>query len=115
MRKKLLDQLPLTPVPIDHVHAAEVGAMSDVLDQLPEAVARVHEDLCWRGKRRIDPRKGRRHGGGAGASRGGAEAAARLQLREARLRAGGLQHVPLVLSHRPRAEGADADLRSRRT
>jgi transposase, IS5 family len=59
MRKKLLDQLPLTPVPIDHVHAAEVGAMGDVLDQLPEAVALVHEDLCCREKHRIDPRKGR--------------------------------------------------------
>lgn len=59
MRKSLLDQLPLTPVPINHVHAAEVGAMGDVLDQVAEAVALVHEDLCWRGKRRIDPRKGR--------------------------------------------------------
>jgi len=59
MRKKLLDQLPLTPVPIDHVHAAEVGAMGDVLDQMSEAVALVHEDLCWRGERRVDPSKGR--------------------------------------------------------
>lgn len=59
MRKKLLDQLPLTPAPIDHVHAAEVAAMGAVLDLLPEAVARVHEDLCWRGKRRVDLGKGR--------------------------------------------------------
>lgn len=59
LRKNLLDQLPLTPVPIAHVHAAELGAMSDVLDRLPAAVSLVHEDLCWRGGRRIDPTKGR--------------------------------------------------------
>ncbi len=61
MRKNLLDQLPLTPVPIDHARASELTAMGDVLDRLPEAVALVHEDLSWRGKRRIDPTKGR-HG-----------------------------------------------------
>lgn len=59
MRKNLLDQLPLTPATIDHVHAKELAAMSDLLDQLPEAVALVHEDLSWRGKRRVDPAKGR--------------------------------------------------------
>jgi IS5 family transposase len=59
MRKNLLDQLPLTPVSIDHVRAAELAAMGDVLDQLAEAVGLVHEDLCWRGKRRVDPAKGR--------------------------------------------------------
>jgi len=61
MRKNLLDQLSLTPVSIDHVHASELATMGALLDLLPEGVALVHEDLCWRGKRRIDPRKGR-HG-----------------------------------------------------
>jgi len=61
MRQKLLDQLPLVPVPIDHDHARELGAVSVLLDQLPEAVGLVHEDLSWRGKRRVDPTKGR-HG-----------------------------------------------------
>lgn len=59
MRTNLLDQLPLTPVPIVHSHSAELREMSDFLEQLPEAVRLVHEDLCWRGKRRIDPAKGR--------------------------------------------------------
>jgi transposase, IS5 family len=59
MRKNLLDQLPLTPATIDHVHAKELAAMSDLLDRMPEAVALVHEDLSWRGKRRVDPAKGR--------------------------------------------------------
>lgn len=59
MRKNLLQQLPLTPATIDHVHAVELAAMSDLLDGLPEAVALVHEDLSWRGGRRIDPNKGR--------------------------------------------------------
>jgi IS5 family transposase len=52
MRKNLLDQLPLTPATIDHIHAKELAAMSALLDQLPE-------DLSWRGKRRVDPAKGR--------------------------------------------------------
>jgi transposase, IS5 family len=59
MRKNLLDQLPLTPATIDHVHAVELAAMGDLLDQLSDAVALVHEDLSWRGKRRTDPTKGR--------------------------------------------------------
>ena len=59
MRRNLLDQLPLTPATIDHVHATELAAMGDLLDKLPEAVALVHEDLSWRGKRRVDNAKGR--------------------------------------------------------
>jgi IS5 family transposase len=59
MRKKLLDQLGLTPAPIDHPQAAELATMSCLLDQLPEAAAMVHEDLSWRGNKRIDPTKGR--------------------------------------------------------
>jgi IS5 family transposase len=59
MRKSLLDQLSLTPVPIAHTHAQEVVAIGALLDQLPEAVALVHEDLSVRGGRRVDPTKGR--------------------------------------------------------
>lgn len=61
MRKSLLDQLPLTPVAIDHDIARELNAASALLDQLPEAVELIHEDLSWRGKKRVDPTKGR-HG-----------------------------------------------------
>jgi len=59
MRKSLLDQLPLVPVAIDHEHARELGAVSAVLEQLPEAVKLVYEDLSWRGKKRVDPTQGR--------------------------------------------------------
>lgn len=59
MRQNLLDQLPLTPAAIDHARAAELATMSDLLDVLPQAVALVHEDLCCRGTRRVDPTKGR--------------------------------------------------------
>jgi len=61
MRQSLLDQLPLVPVSIDHDHAREFGAVSALLDQLPEAVQLANEDLRWRGKRRVDPSQGR-HG-----------------------------------------------------
>ena len=61
MRKSLLDQLPLVPVSIDHDHARELGAVSALLEQMPEAVQLVHEGLCWRGKKRVDPSQGR-HG-----------------------------------------------------
>jgi transposase, IS5 family len=59
MRKSLLEQLSLTPVPIAHVHAQELVAMAALLERLPEAVALVHEDLSFRGGRRVDPSKGR--------------------------------------------------------
>ncbi len=59
MRKSLLEQLSLTPVPIAHVHAQELVAISALLDRLPEAVALVHEDLSLRLGRRVDPTKGR--------------------------------------------------------
>jgi IS5 family transposase len=61
MRKSLLDQLPLVPVTINHEHARELAVIGAVLDQLPEAVQLIHEDLSRRGKRRVDPSKGR-HG-----------------------------------------------------
>ena len=60
MRDSLLDQLPLVPAAIDHDHARELGASSTLLDDIPEAARLIHEDLCWRGKRRVDPSKGRR-------------------------------------------------------
>jgi IS5 family transposase len=59
MRKSLLDQLPLVPATIDHPHARELAVISAVLDKLPEAVRLVHEDLSWRGRKRVDPSKGR--------------------------------------------------------
>jgi transposase, IS5 family len=59
MRKSLLDQLPLVPVQIDHPRAHELAAISVVLDGMPKAVELVHEDLSWRGGKRVDPRKGR--------------------------------------------------------
>lgn len=59
MRKGLLDQLSLTPIPIAHVHAQEFAAIAALLDRLPEAVALVHEDLSFRFGRRVDPAKGR--------------------------------------------------------
>jgi hypothetical protein len=61
MRQNLLDQLPLVPVPINHIHSQELAAISELLEQMPEAVKLVHDNLCWRGKRRVDPTKGR-HG-----------------------------------------------------
>jgi IS5 family transposase len=64
MRKSLLAQLPLVPVTIDHDHARELEAASVLLDQLPEATKLVFEDLAWRGRKRVDPTKGR-HGMGA--------------------------------------------------
>jgi IS5 family transposase len=59
MRKSLLDQLSLMPAPIAHVHAAELAAIALLLEQLPDAVALVHEDLSVRDGRRVDPSKGR--------------------------------------------------------
>jgi hypothetical protein len=59
MRKSLVEQLSLTPVPIAHVHAQELVAMAALLERLPEAVALVHEDISFRGGRRVDPSKGR--------------------------------------------------------
>lgn len=59
MRKSLLEQLSLTPVPIAHIHAAELAAVGRLLDLLPEAVELVHEDLRVRQGRRVDATKGR--------------------------------------------------------
>lgn len=59
MRKSLLDQLPLVPGRIDHPHAHELATIGVLLDRLPKAVELVHEDLGWRGGKRVDPRKGR--------------------------------------------------------
>src|SRR5574341_1942449 len=59
MRKNLLDQLPLAPAPIAHVHAQELARISALLDRLPDAVQLVHEDLSWGGGRRVQSGKGR--------------------------------------------------------
>ncbi len=59
MRKKLLHQLPLTPAPIDHAHAAELAVISSLLDSLPEAAALVHADLSWRKGQKVNTALGR--------------------------------------------------------
>lgn len=59
MRQMVHDQLRLTPVPIGHVHARELQAMSAVLDALPEVVKWIRDDLIRRPGKRIDPNKGR--------------------------------------------------------
>lgn len=57
MRESLPQQLSVVPAGLEHAHARELEAMSEVLDQLPETVAQVHCDLV-RGLRRPD--KGRK-------------------------------------------------------
>lgn len=58
MREKVHQQVPLVPVPIRHVHARELERMSRVLDELPEAAARVHADLVRPGAKPGTGRKG---------------------------------------------------------
>lgn len=58
MREKVHQQVPLVPAPIAHVHARELERMSRVLDELPEAVARVHADLVRPGTAAGKGRKG---------------------------------------------------------
>ena len=41
MRNSLLDQLPLVPAAIDHDHARRLGAISVLLDDIPEATRPV--------------------------------------------------------------------------
>ena len=50
MRESRHQQLPLTPVPIDHIHARELEHISKKLDALPESAELVRQDLL--GKRR---------------------------------------------------------------
>lgn len=57
MRESIAKQLPVVPAPLQHEHARELRAMSEVLDELPDLVERVHTDLV-RGLR--DAAKGRR-------------------------------------------------------
>ena len=45
MRRTLHRQRVLIPVPIDHEHARELAAMSQILDECPETVELVHADL----------------------------------------------------------------------
>lgn len=60
MRQTVHRQLPLTPVPIAHAHAAELRTISATLEALPEVVRWVRDDLIRRAGNRIDPNKGRR-------------------------------------------------------
>jgi transposase, IS5 family len=55
MRRTMLDQLPLVPAAIAHVHARELEKMSEVLDRLPEVLELVHADLVDQ----VDPNRGR--------------------------------------------------------
>ena len=57
MRESIAKQLPVVPAPLQHEHARELRAMSNVLDQLPGVVEQVHADLV-RGL--CDSRKGRK-------------------------------------------------------
>lgn len=57
MRESIAKQLPVVPAPLQHEHARELRAMSEVLDQLPELAEQAHADLV-RGQR--DAGKGRR-------------------------------------------------------
>ena len=59
MRASVHDQLHLVPAAIAHIHARELMQMSAVLDELPEATKLVHADLIGRGRKRVDPLKGR--------------------------------------------------------
>ncbi len=57
MRETIAQQLHVVPAPLEHEHARELLAMSEVLDQFPEVTEQVHADLV-RGLR--DPNKGRK-------------------------------------------------------
>lgn len=57
MREMIANQLPIVPAPLQHEHARELRAMSEVLDKLPELVELVHAELV-RGLR--GPDKGRK-------------------------------------------------------
>lgn len=59
MREMVARQMSLVPGPIAHPHAYELAKMSEVLDQIPETVALVHEDLLQRNAKVVDPTKGR--------------------------------------------------------
>ena len=56
MRTSIRQQLPIVQPQIDHEHARELQAMSEVLDKMPQAIEIVHADLV-RGL--SDPDKGR--------------------------------------------------------
>ena len=48
MRQKIHAQLPITPVQIDHEHARELAAISNIIDELselPTLLERIDEDL----------------------------------------------------------------------
>ena len=53
MRESLPQQMSVVPVGLEHAHARELEAMSEVLEQMPDMVAHVHADLV-RGLRRPD-------------------------------------------------------------
>jgi IS5 family transposase len=56
MRKMIATQMPLVHQPIDHPHAREYAAISDLLDEHPEALQLVYQDLIGSGAR---PDRGR--------------------------------------------------------
>jgi IS5 family transposase len=56
MRKSIRQQLAIVQPHFDHEHARELQAMSDLLDEVPEIVGLVHEDMI---RDLLDPEAGR--------------------------------------------------------
>jgi len=59
MRRIQPEQLGLVPVFHDHVHSRELQAISQILDQHPEAAKWVHQDLVRNNERQISDQRGR--------------------------------------------------------
>ena len=53
MRTSIRQQLPIVQPQIDHEHARELQAISEVLDKMPQAIELVHADLVRPGQRTI--------------------------------------------------------------
>jgi IS5 family transposase len=58
MRRIVQQQLHIIGALVDHNHARQLQAMSELLDQLPDALTRVHADVLPKGARADTGRKG---------------------------------------------------------